>query len=98
MELIRVTDVAAFDPEYLALCLSSRLLTDPVTVGSVIPRAQVRNVSIPLMPLADQHAVVAYAKQVDVLGAFGQRLASESDALRRALADAVADGIAVSSR
>lgn len=96
-ELLRVVDDAAFNPEYLALCLSSRLVTDPVTVGSVIPRAQIKNVSIPLMSLADQEAVAAFASRVAELSAFGERLTSESEVLRRALADAVADGIAVSS-
>jgi hypothetical protein len=96
-ELLRVVDSADFDPEYIAMCLSSRLITDPVTVGSVVPRAQVKNVEIPLLPLTEQHRAVACSNQIAELSAYGEHLARETGAMRRALADVVASGIAVSS-
>lgn len=96
-ELLRVVDSAAFDPEYIVLCLSSRLATDPVTAGSTIPRVQVKGVMIPLMSLADQQDAVAYSKQVNDVSEYSERLARETGAMRRALADVVASGIAVSS-
>ncbi len=92
-EILRITDPEAFDPEFLALCLSSRLVTGPVTIGTVMPRAQSKNVTIPLIPISDQRSIVAYRRQVDEIAAHGQRLAHAADELRRALADAAASGI-----
>ncbi|WP_137725909.1 N-6 DNA methylase [Prescottella subtropica] len=92
-EILRITDPEAFDPEFLALCLSSRLITDPVTVGTVMPRAQSKNVTIPLIQITDQRSIVAYRRQVDQIAAQGQRLTQAADELRRALADAAASGI-----
>ncbi|NKR65300.1 hypothetical protein GS486_18190 [Rhodococcus hoagii] len=92
-EVLRITDPDAFDPEFLALCLSSRLITDPVTVGSVVPRAQSKNVTIPLIPIADQRSMVAYRRQIDTVADYGQRLTQAADELQRALADAAASGI-----
>ncbi|WP_120284439.1 N-6 DNA methylase [Rhodococcus rhodochrous] len=91
-EILRITDPDAFDPEFLVLCLSSRLITDPVTVGSIVPRAQSKNVTIPLIPIADQRSIVAYQRQIDTVAAYGHRLTRAADELERALADAAASG------
>ncbi len=92
-EILRITDLEAFDPEFLALCLSSRLITDPVTVGSIVPRAQSKNVTIPLVPIADQRSIVAFRQQIDTVAAYGERLTQSADKLQRLLADAAASGI-----
>ncbi|CAH0230319.1 N-6 DNA methylase [Rhodococcoides fascians] len=92
-ELLRISDTTVFDPDYLVLCLSSRLITEPVTVGSVIPRAQVKNVTIPLITIADQRNIAAHSRQLNDLRLHGARISRESDNLRRALADVVGSGI-----
>ncbi|MFD9664335.1 N-6 DNA methylase [Rhodococcus sp. NPDC059968] len=94
-EILRVVDAAEFDPEFLALCLTSRLITEPVTVGSIVPRVQSKNVTIPLIPIIDQRSVVAYLKQIDKIAAYGQGIARSAAYLQRVLADAAASGIAM---
>ncbi|MGR7027218.1 hypothetical protein [Geodermatophilus sp. URMC 62] len=80
------------DPTYLAACLASEWNARH-SVSSTIPRAPVRDLEIPLLPLASQRALVARLEVLADLRQKALNAAGGAEAMMRRLVDGVAAGV-----
>lgn len=80
------------DPAYLAACLASEWNARH-SVGSTVPRAPVRDLEIPLLPLTSQRALVSRLEVLAVLRQKAVNAAGGAEAMMRRLVDGVAAGV-----
>ncbi|MFC4555742.1 N-6 DNA methylase [Georgenia faecalis] len=80
---VKIRDLAALDPEYLAITLAGpwnkRFLR-----GSTIPRAKLSDLEVPLVPLAEQHSIVTSLRGVEKVEHLAARLSEGAATVRTA--------------
>lgn len=79
------------DPRYLAACLQSEWNTR-FSVGSAMPRAHIKDLEIPLLPLADQLVVANLLDQAAKAARAGAEAARLAEDLRTQIVDGIAAG------
>jgi len=96
--VIRVrVDRSQLEPRYVAECLAGSWNQGFVT-DSIMSRASIRKLEIPLLPLSDQIGLVAAVSKFRRISEAGRRIAEESDELAAAKLEAIRFGVRVGER
>ncbi|MGY1782240.1 N-6 DNA methylase [Geodermatophilus sp. SYSU D01036] len=80
------------DPTYLAACLASEWNSRHL-MGSTVPRARVRDLEVPLLPLGAQRSVVEQLQQLDALRRESQLAATLAGRMSQRVVDGLAAGV-----